>query len=373
MLKRFILAIAILGIGFGGVIGFNLYKQSAITAYLSSQGAPPIYLNAVRTEKETWEQQLSAIGSLRAERGISIRSETDGVVKKIHFVSGQHVEAGELLVELDTTVDRATLKSATVRLEASRRDFERDRALFEKDLISEGQFEKSRSEYQSAEALVEQTEGIIDKKIIRAPFTSTAGIHNLAVGHYLAKGDNVVSLQALDTLYLDMNLPENELEKLKIGQRVVFTVPSHGEREFSGEVRFIDVQVQATTRNILVRALVDNSQRDLLPGMFASADIKLAETVEYVTVPRDAVAFSLYGETVYVLRKQQTDQGRTAWTAHRLSVTSGEVRGSRIAISGLEAGQLIALDSQHRLLEGSPVAIANSEALGLPPMESGAD
>ncbi len=155
------------------------------------------------------------------------------------------VEEGDLLVELDDTIDRATLKSANVRLEKTRRDFERDRSLFERGLVSEDEFELSRSDFQSAEALVEETQGIIDKKTIRAPFTGTLGIHNLAEGQYLEPGDTLVTLQALDTLFLDMKLPEKELERVRPGQRVAFSVPSHGDREFEGEVQFVNVVVEA--------------------------------------------------------------------------------------------------------------------------------
>jgi len=366
MLKRFILASVLLALGFGGVIGFKLFKRSMITDYLSNMGTPPVHLNATVAASEVWPQHLAAIGSLRARRGIDIRSEADGVIRKLHIQPGQWIAAGELMVELDDTVDRATLKSADVRLQKARRDFERDRALFERELVSEDQFESSRSEFESAEALAEETRGIIDKKRIRAPFDSSIGIHNLAEGHYLSRGDAVVSLQDLDTLYLDMRLPEKELENLRLGQQVNFSVPSHPGSTYNGVIRFIDVQVQATTRNVLVRAEVDNPQHELLPGMFADATVVLNQSHEVVTLPRTAVAFTLYGETVYMLRAEvDGEAGATTWTAHRQPVTSGETRDGRLAITGLDAGQLVALDTQHRLLEGSPVVIENLADLDL--------
>ncbi len=360
MLKRFILTSILLALGFGGVIGFKLFKQSMIADYLSNLGTPPVYLNAAMAETEAWPQHLSAIGSLRARRGIDIRSEVDGVIRKLHIEPGQWIAAGELLVELDDTVDRATLKSADVRLQKARRDFERDRALFERELVSEDQFESSRSEFESAEAMVEETQGIIAKKNIRAPFDSNIGIHSLAEGHYLSRGDALVSLQDLDTLYLDMKLPEKELEDLRLGQRVNFSVPSHPGRRYHGVIRYIDVQVQATTRNVLVRAEVDNPQHELLPGMFADVTVVLNQSHEVVTLPRTAVAFTLYGETVYILKEEAGgEDGTTVWTAHRQPVKSGETRDGRLAITGLAPGELVALDTQHRLLEGSPVVIEN--------------
>lgn len=364
MLKRFTLTFVLLALVFGGVIGFKLFKQSAMTEYLSNMGTPPVHLNATLAKAETWPQHLAAIGSLRARRGIDIRSEADGVIRKLHIVPGQWIAAGELMVELDDTVDRATLKSADVRLQKAGRDFERDRALFERELVSEDQFESSRSEFESAQAFFDETQGIIDKKSIRAPFASSIGIHNLAEGHYLSRGDNVVSLQDLDSLYLDMKLPEKELENLRLGQQVLFSVPSHPGRSFTGVIRFIDVQVQATTRNVLVRAEVDNPQHELLPGMFADVTVVLNQSFDVVTLPRTAVAFTLYGETVYLLvEATNAESGTTSWKAYRKPVKSGETRDGRLAVTGIEAGQMVALDTQHRLLEGSPVVIENLAAL----------
>ncbi len=364
MFKRFILAILALVLVFGGVIGFKLYKQAAIRDYLDNRGTPAVHVNGVVAEAETWQQHLAAIGSLRAQHGVDIRSEVDGVIGRVHVDSGQSVKTGDLLVELDDSVDRAVLKSTRIRLETVQRHFERDRSLFERKLISEETFDNSHSEYKSADALVEETQAIIDKKAIRAPFAGTLGIHNLVEGHYLEPGDEVVTLQALDTLYLDLHLPEKELERLRSGQRVTFTVASHGNRKFSAEVRFVDVLVQTATRNVLVRAEVDNASHDLLPGMFANVTVILDEAREVVTVPREAVAFSLYGETVFLLEKEEkVEPDKINWIARHQAVNTGKVRDGRIAVEGLSAGQVIALDTHHRLLEGSPVVIENLVAL----------
>ncbi len=362
MKKRFFLAALLLTVVFGGAIGFKLYKQAMIRDYLATHGNPAIPLRATVSRSETWDQRLPAIGSLRARHGIEIRSEVSAVIKHIEVGSRDRVEAGDLLVQLDDTVERATLKSARVRLERARSNFKRDSALFERSLLSEEQFEESRTELQSAEALVEETEGIIDRKTIRAPFSGTVGIHNLSKGQYLEQGDEIVTLQALDTLYLDFSLPEKELERLHPGQRVEFRVPTHAAKSFWGELRFVDVRVETTTRNVLARALVDNPGHKLLPGMFASISVILDESRDLVTVPRQAVAFSLYGETVYLLEHDPDQAGQ--WRARRRAVSSGEVRGDRIAVDGIPAGAALALDTQNRLLEGSPVTIVNPEVLG---------
>ncbi|TGD74744.1 efflux RND transporter periplasmic adaptor subunit [Mangrovimicrobium sediminis] len=367
MLKRIIIAVLALALLFGGVIGFKLFKQAKIREYLANRDTPPVYLNATLARAETWQQRLDAIGSLRARQGIEIRSEVSGLIRKLHVGSRESVAAGDVLVELDDTVDRATLKSARVRLEKARTDFQRDSALFERSLISEEQFDNTRSEFENAQALVEETQGIIDKKTIRAPFAGTVGIHNLNEGQYLDQGDELLTLQALDTLYLDINLPENELERLHPGQRVEFTVPTHGDQVFTGTLRYVDVRVQSSTRNVLLRAEVDNREHALLPGMFAKASIVLDEASDVVTLPREAVAFSLYGETAYLLEAAgKGADGQARWVARRRPVQSGELRDGRLALTGIDAGAWVALDTQNRLLEGSPVVIANLDAIGTP-------
>lgn len=358
MFKRFVLAAVVLALLFGGVIGFKLYKRAAIRDQLATAARQPVHITATLALGATWDRRLAATGALRARHGVDIRSEADGVIRRLHVASGQTVGAGDVLVEIDATVEQATLKSARARLEKARLDFERDRALFERRLVPASRLDSSRAELESAEALVEQTQGIIARKIIKAPFAGTLGIHNLAEGQYLETGDEVVSLQALDRLYLDIYLPEKELQGLRTGQRVVFRVPGYGVREFASEVRFVDVVVQAETRNVLLRAEVENRDHALLPGMFADAEIILDEAREVVVVPRQAVAFSLYGETVYQVEPAGEAPHQT-WLAHRKTVRTGEVRGERIAIAGLDAGQMIALDSQHRLLEGTPVMVEN--------------
>ncbi len=364
MLKRSLLAVVVLAVVFGGVIGFKLFKQAMIRDHLANMGMPAVHLNAAVAEAAVWDQRLAAIGSLRARAGIDVRSELGGVIRRLHVQSRQSVAQGDVLVELDDTIEQATLRSARARLLKVQRDFERDRSLFERNLISEDQFDGSRSEFEAAEALVEQTQATIAKKTIRAPFDGTVGIHNLAEGHYLEPGDIVMGLQALDQLYLDLNLPAKELERLQPGQRVVFRVPSHGEREFVGEIRFVDVVVQTTTRNVLIRAEVDNSDGLLLPGMFASATVILDEARDVVTLPREAVAFSLYGETVYVLERGTDEAQDGDWVARRRVVSTDELRDGLVAVNGVEPGQVVARDTQHRLLEGTPVAVANPEVLG---------
>ena len=361
MKKRFALMTVLLLLIFGGAIGFKLFKQAMIRDYLANMETPAVPLRAAVVAPAQWDVRLAAIGSLTARRGIDIRSEASGVISKVHVESGEQVKEGQLLLSLDDSVERATLKSAKVRMEKTRRNFKRDQALFERDLISDDEFENSRSEYESAEALAEETQGIIDRKTIRAPFAGTVGIHSLTEGHYLAQGDEALSLQALDTLYLDMLLPEKELERVRVGQRVVFTVPSRGEQTFHGEIRFVDARVEASTRNIQVRALVDNAERALLPGMFANAYIVVASDRPVLTVPMEAVAYSLYGETVYRLRPPQAED--EPWTASRQRVTTGAVRDVLVAIQGIEAGEWVARDTQNRLLEGTPVKIVNRESL----------
>lgn len=347
---------------FGGSIAFKLHKQSAMREMFASMGLPPAHINAVRVEETTWQPTLAAIGTLQARQGIEIRSEVNGVVRAVHVKSGQSVRAGDLLVELDDAVEQATLKSANASLRKASRDYERDLALFKRRLIAEDALDVSRSAFENAEALVEKTRAIIDKKTLRAPFDGRVGIHRLARGHYLDEGDEIVSLQALNALYLEFSVPENELGKLTEGQQVDFTVPSHGARRFQAIINSVNSQVQITTRNVRVQALVENPDHALLPGMFADVRVTVNQQLPVVVVPREAVAFTPYGEAVFLL---EPGKEPSQWQSLRVPVTSGIGQGDFLSVSGLKAGQLVARDSQNKLLDGTPVIIQNSAELGL--------
>ncbi len=361
MLKRMIWMLLFVMVLFGGIFGWKLVEKHFMDQYFANFVPPPRVVTGGYARAEVWQPYLSAIGTLRAVNGVDLSGEAEGKVKAIHFRSGQSVYQGELLLEIDDEVEQANLKSLQARLKLARLNFERDEKLIEKRLTSQEQSDRSRAELDEVIALVEQTKATIAKKKIRAPFAGKVGIREVNLGEYLSKGDALTTLQAMDAFYLDFSLPEQHFTQIYVGQSLSFVVDAYPDRAFMARVVAVNAKVDTDTRNILVRAEFDNSEALLVPGMFAAVKLILNREEQVVTVPQTAVTYTLYGETVFkVVEKAQGGQR----IAQRVSVETGDVRGELVAVkSGLEAGDLVVIDGQIKLKNGTAISLANQQEL----------
>lgn len=365
MLKRMILMLIAVALVFGGIFGFKLVERHFIGEYFANFTPPPRVVSAEYATEQSWQPYLSAIGTLSAVNGVDVSSEMEGKVKRIHFQSGQSVYQGELLLEIDDEVEQATLKSLLARLKLAQLNYERDEKLIKKKLTSQEQIDRSRAELDEVVALVEQTKATIDKKKIKAPFTGKMGIRKVDLGQYLSKGDTLTTLQAMDDLYLDFNLPEQEFTRLYVGQTLQFSVDAYPGREFQAKVIAVNAKVDAETRNILVRAQFNNKDTLLVPGMFASIKLILDQNDVVVTVPQTAVTYTLYGETIFKVEQDAgNNQEGSKLVARRISVVTGDRRDDRVAIrSGIAVGDLVVSDGQIKLKNGTAITIANQNEL----------
>lgn len=352
MLKRMTLMLIILVLVFGGIFGFNFMFSGAQFANFTP---PPRVVSADYAKEEVWQPYLSAIGTLSAVNGVDLSSEVDGKVKAIHFQSGQQITVGDLLVEIDDEVEQANLKSLEARLKLAQLNYQRDEKLINKKLTSQEQIDRSRAELDEVVALVEQTKATIAKKKIRAPFSGKIGIRQVNLGQFISAGDMFSNLQAMNSLYLDFNLPEQDFTKIQIGQPLIFSVDAYPGQDFAGRVIAINAKVDPNTRNILVRAQFDNKDGQLVPGMFASVKLILDQNNRVISLPQTAVTYTLYGETVFVVQRQGAEM-----TVQRQSVVTGMRQGNRVAImSGVKVGDMVITDGQIKLKNGTPVSIAN--------------
>lgn len=364
MFKRMTVMLLIAGVIFGGIFGVSLFKRHMMGQYFANFTPPPRVVSGAYAQLETWRPYLSAIGTLKAVNGVDLSGEVEGKVKAIHFQSGQSVYEGELLLEIDDEVEQANLKSLEARLKLARLNYQRDEKLIQKKLTSQEQIDRSRAELDEVVALVEQTKAVIAKKKIRAPFAGKVGIREVNLGQYLSKGDTLTNLQAMASLYLDFSLPELEFTKVFVGQSLRFTVDAYPGQEFSARVIALNAKVDDTTRNIRVRAEFDNFNALLVPGMFAVVQLLLRDAEEVISVPKTAVTYSLYGETIYRVDTADTDQNDKVMAVQRVSVTTGAVRGQRVAVtSGIAAGDLVVTDGQIKLKNGTQIQLANANAL----------
>ncbi|WP_443192132.1 efflux RND transporter periplasmic adaptor subunit [Pseudomonas indica] len=352
--------------------GFSIFQQ--IQQFSAPQ--PPINVGAVTAEEGPWQTRLPAIGTLKAYQGIDLTVEVAGTVRDVLFRSGEKVSLNQPLIQMDSDVEKASLATAEAELGLARVEFERGRNLVGRQAISKSEFDRLAATLEKSNASVAQLKATLAKKRILAPFAGTIGIRQVDVGDYLASGTTIATLQDLSTLYVDFFLPEQNAPQLAIGQRVRVSVAAYPGEVFEGQISAINPKVETTTRNLQVRATLDNPDEKLLPGMFANLDVLLPEEPSRVRVPETAITYTLYGNSVYVIAEkkdeqgnvQKDDKGQPVLVVERRFVETGQRRdGWVVILKGLQAGERVVTDGQLKLDSGAHVAIVDSLALPAEP------
>ncbi len=361
MTKRMVIMLLCVGLLFGAIFGFQIFKSKMIKKAMSSQKAPPVVVTAMKAEYQSWQPQIKAVGSLRAVRGVDVTTEIAGLVRSIHFRSGQDIRSGQLLVQLNADSDIAQLGSLEAAAELAGTVYERDKKQFAVKAVSQATLDADAADLKSKQALVAQQKALVDKKTISAPFAGRLGISTVNPGQYLNPGDKIVTLQSLDKLYVDFYLPQQELARISAGQKVVLSTDTFPGRTFPGKIATIDPKVDPATRNFQAEATIANPDHSLLPGMYASVQIMAGETKRYLTLPQTSVTYNPYGETVYIVEKSgKGPDGKPLLTAKQIFVTVDGTRGDQVSIlKGISEGDLVVTSGQVKLRSGSTVIINN--------------
>ena len=293
--KRFIITGIVVAVLLGALSAWQFaVKPMLVKSFLSQMVPPPATVTAEKAETDKWVEQLSSIGTLIASQGVDIASQVAGVVTEIPVESSMEVEQGSKLVQLDIAVEIADLASAKATLEEADVAHTRQVDLMQKKVTSEANLDTARAKRDTAAASVKRIEAVIAQKAIIAPFAGRVGIRKIEIGQYVAPGMALISLQALDPIRVDFPMPEQTIGKLRVGQTIQLTVDAYPGEVFQGGIQFLDARVAQETRTLLVRGLLRNKERKLLPGMFANVTVLAGEPRDVVTVPRTAVTFSLY-------------------------------------------------------------------------------
>lgn len=375
MIKRFLIASIILAVLIGGLAYFQLvFKPQMIKGFLASQVPPPATITAEAARSQEWVEHLPAIGTLIASQGVDVASQVAGIVTSLGFESGQEVPEGKRLVQLDISVERADLASAEATQREADVAFKRQTDLLRKSVASEANVDTALAKRDTAAAAVNRIKALIAQKSILAPFAGRLGIRKVELGQYVSPGLTLVTLQALDPIWVDFPMPEQNIGKLRKGQVIELTVDAFPGEIFKGKVTSLDARVSQETRTLLVRGTLPNPDRKLLPGMFANVAVLAGAPAEVVTVPRTAVTYSLYGDAVYVVKPEAAKEGEAKpagdeqiFVVERRFVRPGQARGDLVAInSGLKGGEQVVTTGQLKLNNGSRVKIDNSQDLKPP-------
>jgi membrane fusion protein (multidrug efflux system) len=283
--------------------------------------------------------------------------EVAGIVKEIRFKSGDDVAAGDILLTLRSDDDVGKLAALQATAELSEINYQRDQQQFRIKAVSQATVDADAANLKNAKAQVAEQQAVVDKKTLRAPFAGHLGVRAVDIGQYIGAGTAVVTLQALDPIYVDFFLPQQSLE-----QALTIKIDTYPKQDFTGTITAINPKVDTATRNVQVRATLRNPDRKLLPGMYATVDIAAGSKQRYVTLPQTAVAYNPYGETVFIVDDKGKDaKGQPQLIARQTFITTGPTRGDQVAvITGVEQGQTIVTAGQVKLHNGTPVVIDNT-------------
>jgi membrane fusion protein (multidrug efflux system) len=346
----------------GLIFGFNQLKAFMIKYFIAGMGLPPATVSTMVVETTAWQPTLSSVGNVRAYRGVDLSTEIGGLVQAVPIKSGMDVKEGDLLIKLNDASDLAQLNSLKALANLSKVINERDRQQLEIQAISKNVFDTSKADAASKQAQVEQQAALVAKKNLKAPFSGRVGIVMINPGQYVNSGDKLLTLQTLDPIFVDFNLPQSNAAQIQVGQEIILTTDAFKDAKFTGKVTAVSPKVDTNTRNIQVEAQLANPDKKILPGMFANVNIKLGDEVKLLTLPQTSVTYNPYGSTVFIAKPtgKKDKQGKPTFEAQQVFVTTGSTRGDQVAIlKGIEEGATVVTSGQLKLKNGTPLIVNN--------------
>lgn len=340
--------------------GIKAVQISDLIQAGASMVPPPTSVSTSDVVTQEWESTLHSVGTLESVQGVMVSADIPGRVTDISFIAGTYVEKGEKLLQQDISSEQAQLRAAQANVELAKANLQRAQELFQKKVSSQADLDTAQARYKEAVAQADSIQTAIAKKTIVAPFSGRLGIRQVNVGQDLASGAAIVSLQAVDPMYVNFALPQRHIAKLSSGLSVRLRADAMPSTVFTGTVTAINPEVDPSTRNVQVQATLDNHGGQLLPGMFANVEVVMPEREQVLAVPTTAVAYATYGDSVFVTEEKENEDGTKYPVATQYFVQLGRTRGDFVAIKkGLQENQSVVVSGVFKLQNGAPVTVNN--------------
>lgn len=324
---------------------------------MGSMPPPPETVTSAVATEQPWQDEFRGVGSIAPIKGATLAAEESGRVAKINFESGSRVAEGDVLVELDTSVEEANLNGAEAMKARMQRAFDRAQTLRQKNAISSDEFDNTSAQYQQSIAQAESLAATIKRKKIVAPFAGIAGIRTVNVGEYVSAGKLIVPVYAVEELYVNFMVPQQMAAKIKTGLTVSVRSDAESSKEFPGVITALNPNIDEMSRNFSVQGTLQNTGGSLKPGMFADVSVQLGEAIPRLTVPITSIQYAPYGDSVFILEKKE--DGTTG--VRQQFVKLGPKRGDQVAVlSGLKSGEAVASSGLFKLHPNVTVNVNNS-------------
>lgn len=360
MAKRIILTLLGLILIVGSLAGVKFLQIRTMIDQGGKHVMPPETVSAGQVQAAAWGSSLSATGSLEAVQGVTVAAELPGKVVKITFEPGAQVQQGDLLAQLDTAAEEATLRALATTRDLAQTNLRRMATLVGKGLIAQADYDKAEADFKGASAQTDSIRAAIAKKTIRAPFSGRLGIRQINLGQILSDGDPIVTLQVMDPIFVNFQLPQQDLARIRTGLPITISSDTLAGRTLTGEIATINPEVEAVTRTVAVQATVRNGEELLRPGMFVEVTITLPGENRVLAVPATSVLYAPYGDSVFVIETKKDSAGLVL---RQQFVRLGERRGDFVAISeGVQEGERLVTTGVFKLRNGQAVVIDNTHA-----------
>ena len=362
MARRLAVLLVLVGLLAAGLIAFQRFKANILRTVVHQITSQVPTVATASASLQQWQPKLDATGTLRASRGADLAAEVPGIVDAIDFTSGADAASGAVLLRLRPNDDVAKLEQLQAAANLAEITYARDVKQLKAQAVAQSTVDTDAANLRSARAQVAAQQALMDEKIVRAPFAGRLGIRQVDLGQYLPAGTPIVTLQALDPMFLDFFLPQQSVGAVRAGQAVTVRLDAYPGRSFTGTVSAVNARIDATSRMVQVRANLANPDRALLPGMFATVSVDVGSRQQQVTIPATAVTYNPYGSVVYVVRQDGEDAaGHPKLIARQQFVTAGDTRGDQVAIvKGLGAGDVVVTAGQNKLRNNQQVLVDNA-------------
>jgi membrane fusion protein (multidrug efflux system) len=356
MAKKFILTVLGLAVVVGGLVGVKVLQFKTMFAQSAKAAAPPESVATSPVSETSLNPTLDAVGSVVAVQGVTLNAEITGTIRRIAFESGASVQSGAVLVELDTSVEKAQLEAASASRELASINLESGRSLVESGAIAKAQWVALEAQAKLAAAEVARLNALIAKKTIRAPFSGKTGMRLVNLGQLVGAGDAIVTLQSLDPVYVDFALPQQRISQLNTGAKVTVTTDAFPNKTFEGEVSAINPVLDSATRSVRLRATLKNPETQLHPGMFAKAQVLLPTQEKVLLIPNTAVMFAPYGDSVFVVDEKDPKKPSVQQKFVRLGQAQGDYV---VVLEGLSAKDTVVSTGAFKLRNGASIVVNN--------------
>ena len=368
---------------FGGIFGFAEFIQTMIKQGMAAYIPQPVTVTSTKVEKSDWKQIINTIGEAQAIQSTEISSQSGGIVSEIDFKGGQEVKKGDLLFKLDTSQLRANLEEALSKLKLAKITNDRYSKLEKQRATSKESADKANADFLSAIAQVQNIESQIDFKEIRAPFDGKIGIRNINLGQYFNNGDNAATLTTIDPIFITFAVPQNKVSLIKVGQDIEFYSDSLLGQTFTAKITAINSFINSSNRSIIVQATYKNPKHEIVSGTFLTVHVNLPAIKNAIAIPRNAISYSLYGQSVYTVTLEMED-GKPKKASYTSNTGGGmktihskknlykvgqnnievlETRNNLALVTGLKVGTTIITSGQNKIHKGMSAVVNNDTTI----------